>query len=294
MNSLSMKVEEVFRDRERRNLLIALLLSLLFHILLLFIVNVLDWLVIDMSPGEEQVSEPVTFIFPENKPKQIVENMNENEMVPENSDLLSERNSRAANPDILDAIGLRPNSRGNIPIPNLSRPFSPPSMMQRPSSKVFNRRALAGEAGSIAEFENSAQDERLSSPASNGTNQLLEQKQFSADQLGDLSLSTYAWEWAPYINAFKQKLLRVWYAPVAYYRLGLIHGYTIIKFTISRDGRLTDLKILDQKGHESLHLSSESAIRAVFPFKALPTGFPDRDLTITARMIYPNLRQRSY
>ena len=69
------------------------------------------------------------------------------------------------------------------------------------------------------------------------TNNIYDQKEFSADQLGDdISLSTYAWEWAPYINAFKRKLYTVWFTPPAYYRLGLIHGQTIIRFTITKDG----------------------------------------------------------
>ena len=58
---------------------------------------------IDFTEDDENLPEEVTVIFPENKPeskpRQIVENMNENEETPDESDLLSDRNSRAANPE---------------------------------------------------------------------------------------------------------------------------------------------------------------------------------------------------
>jgi len=122
------------------------------------------------------------------------------------------------------------------------------------------------------------------------TNNIYDQKQFSADQMGDISLSTYAWEWAPYINALKRKLYTVWFTPPAYNRLGLIYGQTVIEFSISRDGELLYYKVRDHQGHESLEKSSVNAIIAVFPFKKLPDNFPEDNLTITARLIYPKLK----
>ena len=108
--------------------------------------------------------------------------------------------------------------------------------------------------------------------------------------MGDITLSTYAWEWAPYINALKQKLYTVWFTPPAYNRLGLIYGQTVIEFSISRDGKLIYYKVLSHQGHESLEKSSVNAITAVFPFKKLPDNFPEDNLTITARLIYPKLK----
>ncbi|MEJ2054361.1 MAG: energy transducer TonB, partial [Calditrichaceae bacterium] len=105
-------------------------------------------------------------------------------------------------------------------------------------------------------------------------------------------LSTYEWEWAPYINAMKNKLERVWYAPTAYYRLGLIHGYTVIRYTVDRSGNMTDMEVLYQEGHNSLEISSVSAIKALFPFLPLPENFPEETLTITVKLIYPDLRAR--
>ena len=121
---------------------------------------------------------------------------------------------------------------------------------------------------------------------------MLQQRKFSVEDIGAISLSTYRWEWAPYINAMKNKLHRVWYAPTAYYKLGLIHGQTIIRYTIDRSGNITDMEVLNHNGHSSLENSSVSAINALFPFLPLPENFPEETLTITVKLIYPNLRAR--
>jgi TonB family protein len=121
---------------------------------------------------------------------------------------------------------------------------------------------------------------------------MLQQKKFSVEDIGAITLSTYQWEWAPYINAMKNKLNRVWYAPTAYYKLGLIHGYTIIRYTIDRSGNITNMEVLNHNGHSSLENSSVSAIKALFPFLPLPENFPEETLTITVKLIYPNLRAR--
>ena len=93
MLSLSYKI-----DREKRKYVIAFVLSAMIHILFLVFLNA-DLYRIDLTEDKQDIPEEVTIVFPENKPKQVVENINENEQIPENSDLLSDRNSRAANPE---------------------------------------------------------------------------------------------------------------------------------------------------------------------------------------------------
>jgi outer membrane biosynthesis protein TonB len=288
-------------DKEKRIYVIAFLASLILHIIFLLFFK-FDLLFIDFPEETESIPEEVTVVFPENKPeempRQIVENLNENEQVPTESDLLSDRNSRAANPELGDLFANQPKSSGNIPVPNLTNPNLAANPSQFLPSKKFSKDALR-KSDNVSDqerlFEPKFEDVTRSSQSAavnqQTTNNIYEQKKFSADQLGNITLSTYAWEWAPYINALKRKLHSVWFAPVAYYRLGLIHGYTDIRFVISREGKLLEYKVLDHKGHESLEQSSVNAINSVFPFKKLPTSFPEQNLTITARLIYPNLRE---
>jgi hypothetical protein len=132
------------------------------------------------------------------------------------------------------------------------------SIMAYKENRTFDRSALTGEITTPDKKETSIQQ------ADRGET-LHRPEGFDADLVGDFALSTYEWEWAPYWLAFKRKLNRVWYAPPAYYELGLIHGHTILRFKISRSGQISELKVLRQVGHSSLEQSSVSAIDAVFP-----------------------------
>jgi outer membrane biosynthesis protein TonB len=291
-------------DRQKRIYATALILSLLIH-LLFFLFLKLDYFLTGPAKTVDETPEEVTILFPENKseskPKQIVENINENEQTPDNSDLLSDRNSRASNPEISDITANQPRSEGNIPYANLTNPNLSSSPSEFLPQKKFSKDALRKSQAAEGEEnffklqeENITRSSQSAQVDQQTTNNIYDQKKFSSDQLGSLTLSTYAWEWAPYINALKRKLQSVWFAPAAYYRLGLIHGYTEIRFTISREGRLTDYEVLNHVGHESLQQSSVNAVTSVFPFKELPADFPEDKLTITARLIYPNLREGSY
>ncbi len=277
--------------KEKYRMPVAVLISLLFHALLLFLLYSGDLLKIDLSSEPDEIPKEVTVLFPENKPKQIVENLNENEEIPNKSDLLSDRNSRAKNEKLLESRKNQPSSQGNTPLANLSKPFSTPAFTKNKPVQKFSRDALLGRKASLSQMQD--KKSKRQSQASEGTNNLFEQKKFSADDLGNISLSTYAWEWAPYVNLFKRKLYRVWYVPAAYSQLGLIHGQTYVRCTIDRKGNLIEQKVLGHEGHSSLQESSTNAIEAVFPLKALPAHFPDETLVLTVQLIYPELRRRS-
>ncbi len=295
----SFNIKSVPEDRDRRILLLAFILSVLFHIFLFWLLNQKNWLKENPVSLKDSPPEEVTIIFPENKPKtkpkewKIVDNTNENEEIPEKTDLLSNMNSRARNPELTKELGEIPNSKGNVPFADLS-PLPKFKSFPNFQSKPFNRKALIGEGSEESSLEKEYTKSKLQeaqSSTSKGANQILDQKKFSVEDLGALSLSTYRWEWAPYVNALKQRLYQVWFTPPAYYRLGLISGYTIVQFTIDRTGQLTNLNVLKQVGHKSLELSSTEAIKAIFPFLPLPEDFPEESLTITAKLIYPDLRR---
>lgn len=285
-------------DQHHKILIIALIISILLHLVLFWFIGFKNLLAFERDTERESIPEEVTFIFPENKPpepiqaREIVQNINENDERPDQSDLLSERNSRARNPDRTDISGDRPLSAGNSPFSNLSGPPSERSFKDF-GSKRFSSKALTGESAERPRPETEERGEAgQQSSEAEGSNQILDQKKFSVEEVGSISLSTYQWEWAPYINAMKNKLYRVWYAPSAYYELGLIHGHTVIMYTINRSGNLVALEVLNHEGHPALEKSSTDAIQALFPFLPLPDQFPDETLVITAKLYYPDLRAR--
>ena len=288
-------VKYFFEDKSRRIFSLAFLLSLLSHLILLFFIKHYDLIKIDLTDEEDKLLEDLTIIFPENKPKHVVENINENNEIPEQSDLLSDYNSRARNRELLANRLNQPSSDGNLAFGDLTRKNILSSLYKNAPQKKFSMDALQGDQGVFQSQKGSYQETINKTPSAaaeqQSTGNIWEQKKFSADQLGNISLSTYAWEWAPYINSLKNKLHQVWLTPPAYHMLGIIYGQTKLVFVISKNGELLDYKVLEHQGHESLKIASVNAIKSCFPFKSLPANFPEETLTITALLIYPNLRE---
>jgi len=289
-------------SRRNRNIFIAIILSVLFHFGIIFFIDFFDWLKVNTQLFAEDIPDEVTVIFPENKPsaederKYIVENQNETDEIPERSNLLSNRNSRARNPELANQFQENsPLSRGNFDNRELSNPLL--HEQRRIFNKPFSSDALTGKQVDPNKNRYQQQDQEdnfeqsQQQQASIGNNQRFDQKQFSVEEVGALSLSTYAWEWAPFINRLKIKHQRVWSAPPAYNRLGLISGQTKVVFEIAKNGNLISARVIDHRGHESLEISSLESIKAIFPFYPLPENFPDEKLTITATLIYPDLRK---
>ena len=277
-----------YLEEQKRNfwLPIAILLSLLVHVIILLIFQYSDAFIIDLSPDKEkEIPKEVTVVFPENKPKQVVENMNENELLPDFSDFLSDMNSQARNPNLLEQKGNIPFSQGNVPLANLSHPQSNPAYTKSSTRSKFTKDALTGEYTDNVLQPDQEQSQNAQSAASEGTNNMLQQNQFSTDDVGDISLSTYAWDWAPYLNAFKKKYISNVYPPSAFY-MGLIEGVTRVKFTIDRKGNLLGHEVLGHQGHHTLEQTTVNAVISCFPFKPLPSHFPDETLTVTLRMSY--------
>jgi len=291
-------------NKRTKRIVIASILSLLFHVGIIWLFNLLQPYFMDDALPKSK-TQAITVFFPENKPKSeqpnfIVENENETDHVPENANLLSEKNSRAQNPDASKPINPNnPNSDGNVNFPDLSSAAGKKLPPQKFTKKSFNSSALTGKQvdklktgeGDSPEEAQQREYEKQARAGNRGTNLRLKQKDFSVEEVGSLSLSTYAWPWAPYIKKFKEKHQHVWTTPPAYNRLGLISGSTKVVFTISRSGELLDLKLIDHKGHKSLQTSSIQSIKAAFPFLPLPKEFPDEFLTITAILVYPDLRK---
>lgn len=289
-------------DTAKGKFILGFTISLLFHFSLLYLLWSEDVYRISPAKNPSVTPQEVTILFPENKPRQIVENVNENRQVPEKSDLVSEQNSRARNETLLEDRRNQPASTGNTSIANLSQSSSlvRNSYARRSGSGKTEKPGdgtFSGGGGFQTQDNSGVNESKTTNPETyvrrkEGTDNVYHQRKSSADQLGDLTLSTYAWEWASYVNYFRRKLYEVWRTPPAYFSLGMIHGYTVIRLTIDRNGRMVQNQVLEHQGHPSLQISSENAVRGVFPLKPLPVDFPDQTLTLTLTLVYPNLREK--
>jgi outer membrane biosynthesis protein TonB len=104
--------------------------------------------------------------------------------------------------------------------------------------------------------------------------------------IGNITLNTTAWEFAPYILDLKRRIRQKWIPPVAFYALGAIHGYTWVRFRIHPDGRMEGLAVEETEGHDSLHRSSVNAVKGAAPFRPLPKDFPEDFLEIAFGFYY--------
>lgn len=106
-------------------------------------------------------------------------------------------------------------------------------------------------------------------------------------QFGDFAFSTRAWDWEPYWSYMRKQLYANWHPPAAYRDYGIIQGgWTMVRATLDRQGRLVDCRIVGEKGHVSLHPASFAAMQGAAPFRPLPAEFPDDSLVVTVKFIY--------
>jgi len=115
----------------------------------------------------------------------------------------------------------------------------------------------------------------------------------NADLFGDISLSTTAWEYAPWLQDFERKVMRGWFAPPAYsYGLLKEGGWGLFQVEVSRSGKILRLDLLDQQGHPALIRNAQSALHNAAPLDPLPSDFPDSTLVVRVRMTYPRVPSR--
>ncbi len=112
-----------------------------------------------------------------------------------------------------------------------------------------------------------------------------------ASVLGDVSLNTVAWDYAPWLQRFGRQLMDRWHAPSAYlYGILKEGGWAVFEIEISKSGKVLRLDLLEQQGHPSLIQAAHGALRSVAPIEPLPADFPEPTLILRIRMIYPKVR----
>jgi len=103
---------------------------------------------------------------------------------------------------------------------------------------------------------------------------------------GEISLNTTAWDYAPWLKKFRRQFLSNWSAPYGY-RLGWIHGWTMVEVHVAPDGTMIQLEKLAEEGHKALHTASMYAFEASAPYTPLPDDFPEDRLILQIRLQYP-------
>ncbi len=267
----------------------ALGLSLILHFLFLLLFG--KWGEIRLFP-----------LFSPDKEKQIVfeivENPNAEPMrdKPEKADLYSDRNAIAKdrNEQKMENSSL-PYSDGDSPAKNIAvqssavdNPSNAPTQARSDQSMTNQPEQGAVSERSVPSRPSFNRDQLLGRTGTNNTNTntlAYQQTLSSAENSGGISFNTYDWNFAPYLIELKKRIERNIYPPPAFTHLGL-GGSNIIRFRISRDGKMISAEILGFEGSQALVETSRKAVEMSAPFWSLPDDFPREFLEVTAKFHY--------
>ncbi|MBF0347821.1 MAG: energy transducer TonB [Magnetococcales bacterium] len=115
--------------------------------------------------------------------------------------------------------------------------------------------------------------------------ELREQENSQGGREQTLDLNTSKVRYAVYFSHLKEQIEQGWVYPQQAKHLSL-SGNLRLKFTIGRDGRLLDLKILRSSGESILDESAMRAVQAAAPFAPFPESWQLEKIHVTTTFEY--------
>lgn len=275
---------------------LAVLLSILFHLLLILLFQKAEQINLLFSdiPEIEEPEKRLTFQLVETP-----ENILEEEPTSE-SDLVSDKNTKAKDNNSNESPILEnPYSEGELAFQEYEQPEVDPqpeteNTIQTPNDQKDQEENLNPITEKNIEDELISYNDQNPDPKESGTVSQEEiRKRLSFENLisnaadkGGISFNTYNWNFAPYMLAMKKRIESNWHPPYAFTHMGAISGVNSFRFTVMPDGRVKDLKMLETNAHYSLDQSSSGAIKQSSPFMPLPVNFPEEYLVVTVTFSY--------
>ena len=277
-------------------------ISLVLHILIFLLLNLaVEWKVIGfrVEPVFPPDRDPIVFdLQPPHRPREVIENPEDARTVkpPEKADFLSDKNARTRNPETDPRV--KPGeafSRGDfdsheLPVPRQEKGQPKPRQDETPENEDLSEFREFLDKNRTGIFYKEYVFKNPHTDKSGAKDQLPsvahENLKSRALEMGGLSFNTYNWSFAPYLLELKRRIRQNIFPPIAFTRLGMISGTTLLRFKIYPNGELRDLRILGYQGDESLMKTSHTAIEVSAPFPRLPTDFPEPYLEVTGKFLY--------
>lgn len=100
-----------------------------------------------------------------------------------------------------------------------------------------------------------------------------------------LSLNTSELKYYKYLSDMKRRIEFFWEYPASSIRRGE-QGYINIDFTIAKDGKIKDIKVMQSSNYPALDDAAISAIRLANPFNKFPSNFSVEDINVKGRFKY--------
>ncbi len=274
-----------------------IIISILLHFIIFFVAEkTIDFSLLGTGNIPESIDEPIVFDLSNDKqPKQIIETTEEqkSQEKAEKPDYFSDKNSIARNKENRNDLKTgSPFSKGDIDSPTLPEISDIGKPIKDSIKQDKNIKEEAVKKNNPELISESVEDVKKINrkeikPGRDYRNQILRKNILSkVKKYGGFAFNTYDWNFAPYLLELKRKIQSNIFPPLAFSKLGMISGESLLKFRIQPDGRLTDLVLLDSKGHKSLTDTSIKAVDISAPFPKLPDDFPEPYLEVTGKFIY--------
>ncbi len=103
---------------------------------------------------------------------------------------------------------------------------------------------------------------------------------------GPISFETQWYDWGDYAQSMVSRIRVNWYANMPQIIRTGMGGVVTIRFTIHRDGQITDVTILKSSGVPPYDFAAKKAIELSSPLNHLPADFPRPSERVTAMFYY--------
>lgn len=105
-------------------------------------------------------------------------------------------------------------------------------------------------------------------------------------EAGPLSFETQWYDWGEYAQSMVSKIRLHWYENMPHLIRTGLKGVVTIRFTIHRDGRITDITLLQSSTTPPYDFAARKAIELASPLNPLPRDFPNATERVTAMFYY--------
>jgi TonB family protein len=110
------------------------------------------------------------------------------------------------------------------------------------------------------------------------------EKGFAQD--GPLSFESSWFDWGDYAEGMVSRIRVNWYSNMPHLIQTGLKGVVTIRFTIHRDGTITDVTILQSSGIPPYDFAAKKGIELSSPLNPLPKNFPNETERVTAMFYY--------
>jgi len=191
-------------------------------------------------------------------------------------------------------------SRGNSPEKIIDAPKAPQTNAQpadsAPAPSNTNQMALPTQSqATIARNDNPSKNPLLNQPgqgvlsraiqnvAKYSQGETLQNLQGNGDFGPSFQFDTKGVDFGSWLRRFRAQVYSNWMIP---YAAMALHGHTVLRFTIHRDGAISDLMILQPSTVDAFTKAAFNAIKASNPTVPLPQEYPDDKMVMTVIFYY--------